>query len=106
MGRKQGLTEAQILELNDYAASALFSEREKTALEMVDRMSDTPANISGDLFARLEKHFSYPELVELAAAAAFENYRARFNRVFEIGSAEFTGGSVCAMPAHRSPPSG
>ncbi|HUS18638.1 MAG TPA: hypothetical protein VMZ25_03230 [Terriglobales bacterium] len=65
-------------------------------------MSGAPTNVSDELFARLEKHFTYPELVELAGAAAFENYRARFNRVFNIGSADFTEGAVCAMPVHTT----
>ena len=101
MGRKQGLSAEQILDLNQYATSPLFSEKEKAALEMVDAITAAPANVSDDLFARLNQHFTYPELVELAASAAFENYRARFNRVFNIGSAEFTEGSVCALPVHR-----
>lgn len=103
MGRKQGITEDQLLDLNHYATSPHFSEREKVALELVDAITREPADLSDDLFARLNKQYSYPELVELAAAAAFENYRARFNRVFNIGSAEFTEGAGCALPAHRGP---
>jgi alkylhydroperoxidase family enzyme len=34
----------------------------------------------------LRKHFSEKQLMELAANAALENYRARFNRVFDVGS--------------------
>lgn len=68
---------------------------------MVDAITGEPADVSDELFARLQQHFSYPELVELAAAAAFENFRARFNRVFNVESAEFTEGAVCALPAHR-----
>lgn len=99
-----GLAEAQILDLNQYATSPHFSAREKVALEMVDAITREPADVSDELFARLEQHFTYPELVELASAAAFENYRARFNRVFNIGSADFTAGTVCALPAHRGAP--
>jgi len=38
---------------------------------------------------RLQKRFSTPQLVELAAAIAWENYRARSNRVFGFGSEGF-----------------
>jgi alkylhydroperoxidase family enzyme len=36
------------------------------------------------LFERLRQHYDEPQLVELAATAALENYRSRFNRVFRI----------------------
>lgn len=103
MGRKQGISAEQIFDLNQYAASPHFSAREKVALELADAITREPANVSDELFARLEQHFTYPELVELSAAAAFENFRARFNRVFNISSAGFTEGAVCALPAHRAP---
>src|SRR4051812_18633013 len=95
VGRKQGLTQEQLLDLNQYATSAAFNNREKLALELTDKLSETPANVSDELFARLQKQFSYAEIVELSSAIAFENYRARFNRVFEIGSAGFSHGDVC-----------
>ena len=101
VGRKAGLTEEQLLDLNNYATSAAFSARERVALELADELVKTPANVSDDLYARLLQQFSYPELVELAATIAFENYRARFNRVFDIGSGGFSDGAVCALPPRK-----
>jgi hypothetical protein len=37
----------------------------------------------------LQQRFSTPQLVELGAAIAWENYRARSNRVFGFGSEGF-----------------
>src|SRR3954469_16285133 len=101
VGRKAGLTEEQLLDLNSYATSAAFSARERVALELADELVKTPANVSDDLYTRLLQQFSYPELVELAGTIAFENYRARFNRVFDIGSGGFSHGAVCAMPLRK-----
>ncbi|HET9792504.1 MAG TPA: hypothetical protein VFR08_14495 [Candidatus Angelobacter sp.] len=42
-----------------------------------------------ELRARLKKRFSTPQLVELGGAIAWENYRARSNRVFGFGSEGF-----------------
>ena len=53
---------------------------------MADAMADTPANVSDELYAELRHHFSEEQLIELAASAARENFRARFNRVFSVGS--------------------
>src|SRR3954470_664601 len=103
VGRKMGVTEEQLLDLNNYKTSASFDARERVALELTDELVKTPANVSDELYTRLLQRFSYPELVELAAAIAFENYRARFNRVFDIGSAGFSAGDVCALPAHGKP---
>ena len=53
---------------------------------MTDAMADTPSNLSDELYAELRRHYSEEQLVELAASAAQENYRARYNRVFNVGS--------------------
>ncbi len=39
-------------------------------------MTATPAKVTDDLRNRLKKRFSTPELVELGAAIAWENYAA------------------------------
>jgi alkylhydroperoxidase family enzyme len=65
-----------------------FAPAEAALVRMADAMADTPANISDELYAELRRHFSEEQLMELAANAALENYRARFNRVFDVGSDE------------------
>jgi len=53
---------------------------------MADALADTPSNISDELYAELRRHFSEEQLIELAASAAQENFRARWNRVFDVKS--------------------
>jgi alkylhydroperoxidase family enzyme len=65
-----------------------FNTKERLAIELSDAMVAAPANISDDLYARLLKEFSEEQLMELSAQIAFENYRARWNRVFEVESDE------------------
>ena len=55
---------------------------------LADAIADTPANVSADLYARLRNLFSEEHLLELGAQIAFENYRARLNRVFDVESDE------------------
>jgi len=64
----------------------VFSPAEAALLRMADALADTPANVSDELYADLRQHFSEEQLIELAASAALENYRARYNRVFDVGS--------------------
>ena len=61
---------------------------ELLVIELADAMSDTPSNISDDLYSRLRAEFSEEQLLQLGAQLAFENYRARLNRIFDIGSDE------------------
>src|SRR5271157_357284 len=63
-----------------------FAPPEVALLRLADAMADTPSNVSDALYAELRRHFSEEQLIELAASAAQENFRARYNRVFDVGS--------------------
>jgi alkylhydroperoxidase family enzyme len=63
-----------------------FARPEAALVRMADAMADTPSNVSDELYAELRRHFSEEQLIELAASAAQENFRARYNRVFDVGS--------------------
>ena len=63
-----------------------FPPPEIALLRMADAMADTPSNVDSELYAELRRHFSEEQLIELAASAALENFRARYNRVFDVGS--------------------
>ena len=58
-------------------------------LELADAITATPASVSPELRKSLQARFSTAELVELGAAIAWENYRARSNRVFGFESEGF-----------------
>lgn len=116
VGRKAGLTDQKLLSLvsslrtgngfgshreateSDPTNSAIrnpqfeilevFNDKERLVIELADAMADTPANVSEDLYARLRNLFSEEQLLELGAQIAFENYRARLNRVFDVESDE------------------
>ena len=63
-----------------------FAPPEAALVRMADAMANTPSNVSDELYAELRRHFSEEQLIELAASAAQENFRARYNRVFDVGS--------------------
>ena len=69
-------------------SKSVFNEKERLVIALADAMADTPSNISDDLYARLRSHFSEEQLLELGAQIAFENFRARLNRVFDVESDE------------------
>ncbi len=89
MGRAVGISDEQIRNLNWYSESQLFDADERLVLELADAMTATPARVTPELRDRLKSRFTIPQLVELGAAIAWENYRARSNRVFGFGSEGF-----------------
>ena len=44
-----------------------FNDTERLVIELADAMTDTPANVSDDLYARLRKQFSEEQLMQLGA---------------------------------------
>ena len=60
--------------------------RNALVIELPDAVTDTPANVSDNLYARLRKQFSEEQLMQLGVQIAFENYRARWNRIFDVES--------------------
>ena len=89
VGRKAGLTDEKlqaVASLNNDLS--VFSRDERLVIELADAMADTPSNVSDDLYARLREKFSEEQLLQLGGQIAFENYRARLNRIFDVGSDE------------------
>jgi alkylhydroperoxidase family enzyme len=99
VGRNQGVTEQQIRELADFENSPAFSELEKLVLRYARGMTETPVDVSDELFAQLRQHFDPRQMVELTSAIAWENFRARFDHAFGIEAEGFSEGAACALPA-------
>ena len=87
VGRKAGLSDEKLLAVTGDDLS-VFNETELLVIELADAMVGTPSNISDDLYGRLREKFSEEQLLQLGGQIAFENYRARLNRVFDVGSDE------------------
>jgi alkylhydroperoxidase family enzyme len=63
-----------------------FNDTERVIIELADALTATPANVSDELYARLRNQFSEEQLMQLGGQIAFENYRARWNRLFNVES--------------------
>jgi 4-carboxymuconolactone decarboxylase len=71
---------------------------EKRVLRYAVALTRTPTDVPDELFNSLREHFNPQQLVELTAAIAWENFRARFNRGFGIEAEGFMEGGAC--PVH------
>jgi alkylhydroperoxidase family enzyme len=95
--RHSGFTDDELLAIPRYRSSELFTEREKVALDYTVAVMRTPVEVTDDLFADLQKHFTTDQIVELTALLTLVNLD-RFNAAFGIGSAGFSEGMVCVPP--------
>jgi alkylhydroperoxidase family enzyme len=96
-GQREGASDEKIAAVANYQTSDLFTEAERVALELAEAMTVTPPNVTDELFDRLQEHYDEPQIVELAAIVAQENYRSRFNTTFRIESE----GMYCPVPPLR-----
>ena len=78
---------------------AHFGDAERTVVEYATEMTQTRVDVRDELFARLRRHYGGPEIVEITAAIAWENYRARFNHALGFESEGFSEAEVCPLPA-------
>jgi len=84
-----GASEEKVRQVERAATSPLFADRERVALEYAEAMTVTGHKVSDELFARVRRHFSEPEVVELTAAVALENFRSKFNVALGIEAQGF-----------------
>ena len=89
----EGDGEAKVAELAEWRQSKLFSEPERVALEYAERMTITGQKVDDALFARLKQHYTEPQIVELTAAIALENFRSKFNPALGVEAQGF-----CLIP--------
>lgn len=75
-----------------------FDETERLVLEYATAMTQTPVDVSDELFERLRGVYDEPQLVELTNLIALENYRARFNWAFGLAGQGFAEGAYCVRP--------
>ena len=98
MGRTEGITEAQLRGLSEHATSDAFSPLEKQVLSYAVALTQTPATVTDEQVSALREHFDDEQLVELTSIIAWENFRALFNRGFDVADQGYSEGAYCALP--------
>jgi alkylhydroperoxidase family enzyme len=93
VGRETGISDEQLSDIAAFEDSRHFDRREKTVLRYAEGMTRTPAEVSGKVFEELAVFFTNAQIVELTAAVALENFRARFNCALKIDS-----DNLCMLP--------
>ena len=79
MARRHGWSDDQIDNLADFRSRSDFSEAEKAALELAERVTRDPHEVDDEFWAELRRHYDEGEIIELLAAIGLFNYFNRFN---------------------------
>ena len=87
--------------LTNFEDASEFSATEKLVLRYAVAMTNTPVEVSEELFQALRQVFDERQLVELTSAIAWENYRARYDHALGIESEGFYKGALCLLPQAR-----
>lgn len=98
MGRKAGLSDEKLRAVRGDDLTS-FNDTERLVIELADALTETPSTVSDDLYARLRNQFSEEQLMQLGAQIAFENYRARWNRIFNVESDNLYQGTTASPGA-------
>ena len=83
----------KLADVTTWRDSKLFSEAERLALEYAERITWTDQKVDDALVEALKKHFTDPQIVEMTAAIAMENFRSKFNPPLGIEAQGF-----CVIP--------
>jgi len=85
--RNDWADEASLAAVSQYAASDLFSDAEKTALEYAERFATDSKDIDDDMLARLGAHFSPAEITDLTLVLGKYLAMGRFMQVLDLDQA-------------------
>ena len=83
MAKQFGVSDEAIAGLKD-PTSHPFPPDQKAALLLADAMTDGRGQVPDDLFTELRRHFSEPQVVEIAAVIGLFNYFNRFNNALHV----------------------
>jgi alkylhydroperoxidase family enzyme len=92
---KQGVVEDDYRDLIDFESSTRYDERQKAALSYAEAITwDLPVD---PFWARLHKHFSEPELVEIGYFVALTMGQQRWLRTLNIEHHQILAGTDASM---------
>jgi alkylhydroperoxidase family enzyme len=94
--RTQGLSEGQYDDLLNFESSATLTEREKAALAYAEAIT-WHLDAGDELWERLYRHFSEPELVELGCFVALTMGQQSWLRLLDIEPQEVLAGTTASM---------
>lgn len=98
LAAQHGITPDELRELPSYDRSPRFTRLERLVLDYAVAMTEAPMVVPKPLFTELLAALGTPAMVELTAAVAWENFRARFNHAFGAEEEGYSTQMACLLP--------
>jgi alkylhydroperoxidase family enzyme len=92
----EGLDEAKASEVPRWRESTVFTPLERDVMEYAEAMTETPPQVTDELFARLLTQLGAPAMVELTSLVGFANMTTRGNTAMGIEAQGFS--KACKLP--------
>lgn len=96
--KQAGISEDQMRALFSHRESSVFSKNERLVLDVAEKMTRTPANVTDALFSELQTSFDSIQIIEILSTIAWENYRSRLNHALGIQAHGFSNRESCLIP--------
>ena len=103
---ERGIGEDKIAALERWRESDRFSERERTALEYAEAVTQTPNEVDDGLFVRLKALFDEDGMIELTGLIAFQNMSSKFNAALGVPAQGFCRIDAFPRPSRAAPING
>jgi alkylhydroperoxidase family enzyme len=84
LARRLGWTDDQINDLHNFENRSDFTDKEKAALRLAERVTKDAHSVDDPLWTELRQHFDEGEIIELLAAIGLFNYFNRFNDALQM----------------------
>ena len=76
---QQGVADEKLAAVWEYRTSPLFSEAERTALDIAVAAAAQPNEVTDEMFDQAKKHWSEGQIVEIVAVISFFGFMNRYN---------------------------
>lgn len=77
--RIHGISDAKLAAIWDYRTNPLYTEAERTALDFALAAGSVPNAVDAELFARMRKHWSEEQIVQILGAVCLYGFLNRWN---------------------------
>ena len=98
----EGLDEVKASEVPRWRESTVFTPLERDVMEYAEAMTETPPQVTDELFARLLEQLGAPAMVELTSLVGIANMNTRGNTAMGIEAQGFS--KACALPLAQPSP--
>ena len=76
---QQGIDAGKLAAVWDYKTSSLFSEAERSALDLAIAAGAQPNEVTDEMFERMKRSWSEGQIVEIVAVVSYFGFMNRFN---------------------------